>query len=399
MYTRLLKRPLELGQSFFLFGPRGTGKTTWLRTQFTAPDTIFLNLLEGGLYTELLARPERLAALIPPQFAGWVVLDEIQRVPALLNEVHRLIEARHLRFAMTGSSARRLRQGGVNLLAGRALTFQMHPLLAAELGADFHLETSLEFGHLPAVPASPAPREYLKAYVQTYLREEVQQEGLARNLAHFARFLEVASFSQGALLNVTGVAREASLDRKVVENYFSVLEDLMVACRLPGFAKRAQRRLVGHPKFYLFDTGVYRAIRPMGPLDSPEEAAGASLETLCFQELRGINQALELDYEISYWRTSDGTEVDFVLHGPRGLLAFEVKRSSRLTSRDFTGLRAFRRDYPMARCFLLHGGSRTSYENDMQAIPLAEALPRLPELLGRGGNELPEPQSSRGTDG
>ncbi|OGV64508.1 MAG: ATPase [Lentisphaerae bacterium RIFOXYB12_FULL_65_16] len=384
MYTRLLKRPVELGQSFFLFGPRGTGKSTWLRTQFAAADTVFVDLLEGDLYAELLARPQRLEALIPPLHKGWVVLDEIQRVPALLNEVHRLIEGRGLRFAMTGSSARRLRGGGVNLLAGRALTFHMHPLTAIELGPDFSLESSLLHGHLPAVPSSPDPRQYLKSYVRTYLREEVQQEGLARNLAHFARFLEVASFSQGGILNVSAVAREAALDRKVVENYFGILEDLLIAHRLPVFSKRAKRRMVSHPKFYLFDAGVYRAIRPLGPLDAPEEAAGAGLETLCFQELLAVNDTLGLDYQLYYWRTADGTEVDFVLYGERGLLAFEVKRASRVTTADSAGLRALRRVYPVAKCHLLYGGSRAWHEDGISILPIEQALPRLPTILAEG---------------
>jgi predicted AAA+ superfamily ATPase len=381
MYNRILNKPLELGVSFFLFGPRGTGKTTWLRQHFPEGTSVYLDLLDAGLYTELLARPHRLASMIPRDFPGWVVLDEIQRVPSLLNEVHRLIELRGLRFAMTGSSARSLRQKGVNLLAGRALTFHMHALTAAELGDDFDLPRALLFGQLPAAQGSPAAREYLKSYVNTYLREEVQQEGLTRNLGNFTRFLETASFSQANLLNVAHVAREAALDRKVVENYFGILDDLLIARRLPAFNKRAKRRLTSHPKFFFFDVGVYRAIRPRGPLDSPEEMDGASLETLCFQEICAINDQLGLDYELSYWRTSDGTEVDFVLHGPRGLLAFEIKRSHAYARADLNGLKAFRKDYPMATCHLLYGGEQARHEDDIQILPLAAALRNLPTLL------------------
>ncbi|HBA84477.1 MAG TPA: ATPase [Verrucomicrobia bacterium] len=381
MYARLLKRPFELGQSFFLFGPRGTGKTTWLREHFGSRSNLFVDLLDGDLYTELLARPHRLETLIGTAHPDWVILDEIQRVPALLNEVHRLIEGRGLRFAMTGSSARSLRRKGVNLLAGRALSFQMHPLTASELGQDFDLERALRFGQLPSVIGHKAPSEFLASYVQTYLREEVQQEGLARNLANFARFLETASFSQGAPLNVAHVAREAALDRKVVENYFGILDDLLIGYRLPVFTKRAQRRMVAHPKFYFFDAGVYRTIRPMGPLDSPAEAEGAGLETILLQELRAVNDALGLDYEPFYWRTSDGTEVDFVLYGPRGMLAFEIKRSNRYTRSDLTGLRAFNKDYPMARCYLLYGGSTPREEEGVLVRPIDQALPGLASLL------------------
>lgn len=381
MYARLLKRPVAIGQSFFLFGPRGTGKTTWLREHFPAERCVFIDLLDGDVYTELLARPHRLETMIGAASPDWIILDEIQRVPNLLNEVHRLIEGRRLRFAMTGSSARSLRRKGVNLLAGRALSFHMHPLTATELGRDFDLERALSFGQLPAVASRQAPGEFLASYVQTYLREEVQQEGLTRNLGNFARFLETASFSQGASLNVSHIARESALDRKVADNYFGILDDLLIGYRLSAFTKRAQRRLVAHPKFYFFDVGVYRTIRPMGPLDSPAEAEGASLETLLLQELRAVNDALGLDYEMFYWRTSDGTEVDFVLYGPRGVLAFECKRSDRYSRSDLTGLRAFKKDYPMAHGCLLYGGDRPRQEDEVRIRPFAEALPKLVSLL------------------
>ena len=216
MYSRLLMAPAR--QSFFLFGPRGVGKTAWLRERF--PDAPFFDLLDADTYTRLLAAPSRLGDEIPAGYHGWVVVDEIQRLPDLLNEVHRLIEARRLRFVMTGSSARKLRRRGVNLLAGRALTRFMHPLTAVELGGDFDLRRALRYGGLPFACTEPDPRDYLKSYVTTYLREEVQQEGFARNLAGFARFIEAASFSQGAILNVAAVARESAVHAKVAEDYF-----------------------------------------------------------------------------------------------------------------------------------------------------------------------------------
>lgn len=387
MYTRLLHRPVELETSFFLFGPRGTGKTTWLQHHFSGPNTIFVDLLNADLYTELLARPHRLETLIPNHFKGWIVLDEIQRVPDLLHETQRLMTNRGLRFVMTGSSARNLRRKGVNLLAGRALTFHMHPLTARELGSDYDFKRALHFGLLPAVSGHPAPGEYVKSYVQTYLREEIQQEGLARNLSNFSRFLETASFSQASMLNVSQIARDAALDRKVVDHYFDILNDLLIGSRLPVFSKRSKRRLVAHPKFYLFDTGIYRAIRPRGPLDTPEEIDGACLETLLFQELRAINDALGLEYKLYYWRTSDGTEVDFVCYGPRGLLAFEIKRAERYNMRDLTGLKAFKKDYPMAQCHLLYGGDSPRTEQDMAILPFQKILHYLPEIM----QQLPFP--------
>ena len=381
MFARLLSKPIKIGQSFFLFGPRGTGKSTWLSAVFPDAETVRIDLLKDDLYTDLLARPQRIESLVPSGFSGWVVIDEVQRVPALLNEVHRLIETRKLRFAMTGSSMRKLRRGGVNLLAGRALTYHMHPLLAAEMQDAFSMDRAVRFGQLPFTVSAPDPAAYLRAYVTAYLREEVLQEGLVRNLGNFSRFLETASFSQGSLLNLSTVAREAALNRNVVENYFSILEDLLIAFRLPPFTRKAKRRLTAHPKFYFFDSGVYRAIRPSGPLDTPEEAEGIALETVCLQELRGVNDALGLGYDLFYWRTSDGPEVDFVLYGSRGLVAVEVKRCKHPVRRDLSGLRSFRKEYPMAVCHLVCGSTQQAYEDGVHLWPAAEFFSRLPEIL------------------
>ncbi|MFQ5687161.1 MAG: ATP-binding protein [Candidatus Scalindua sp.] len=381
MYSRLLKEPIKLNKSFFLFGPRGTGKTTWLKASFH--QGLYLDLLGSELYNDLMARPDRLENLIPPGFKNWIILDEIQKVPALLNEVHRLIENNLYKFVLTGSSARSLRKKGINLLAGRALTYKMHPLTAIELGNDFDLERSLRFGHLPSIPSEPDPGQFLKAYVQAYLREEVLQEGLTRNLGSFSRFLETASFSQGSVLNTSEVAREAGLERMRVESYFTILEDLLLASRLPVFTKRARRRMVVHPKFYYFDVGIFRTLRPMGPLDSPEEAEGPGLETLCFQELKAINDYYNFQYEFYYWRTSNGVEVDFILYGPNGIIAFEIKRSSRLTKKDLKGLKAFKSDFPEAKLYLLYGGTRDEFEDEINILPVIKAIRNLPDILDK----------------
>lgn len=377
MYTRLLVLPDH--QSCFLFGPRGTGKSTWLRQAM--PGALVFDLLDASVANPLRAHPERLSEWIPSGIDGPVVLDEVQRVPALLDEVHRLIEGRRLRFVLTGSSARKLRRGGVNLLGGRALRASMHALTVAELGDDFDLERSLRFGHLPMAVTSPEPERYLDAYVQTYLREEVQHEGLTRDLSAFSRFLEAASFSQGAPLNISAVAREASVDRKVVEGYFGIVEDLLLGFRLPVFTRRARRRLAAHPKFYFFDVGVFRALRPTGPLDRPEEIEGAALETLVLQEISALNDYLRLGYSLHFWRAADGAEVDFVLYGERGLVAIEVKRSRGLRGADLRGLRAFKRDYPEARAWLLSGAPRPSEVGGIGVLPVADGLRRLRELL------------------
>lgn len=377
MYSRILSPPKN--KSFFLFGPRGTGKTTWVKSAF--PKAIFIDLLESEIYNDLLANPQRLETFIPKDFKNWVIIDEVQRVPELLNEIHRLIEKKQCVFVLTGSSARKLRKKGVNLLAGRALTYSFHQLTAIELAKDFNLAHSLKFGQLPCVYTEKDPKAYLESYVETYLREEIQQEGLTRNLSAFSRFLEAASFSQGSVLNTSGVARECAVERKVVENYFSILEDLLIGCRLPVFTKKAKRRMVSHHKFYFFDVGVYRTIRPSGPLDMPEEMEGLAFETLVFQELRAINDYLRLGYELYYWHTSNQVEVDFVLYGNKGLKAFEVKRTGRLQENMLRGLKAFLKDYPSAKAYLIYGGTRRLYEGKITILPVQEALLTLPDIL------------------
>ena len=377
MYSRLFTPPAH--KSFFLFGPRGTGKSTWVRRTF--PQAVYLDLLEAELYLALTANPQRLSRYIPKDFTGWVILDEVQKIPEVLNEVHRLIERQRLTFILTGSSARKLREKGVNLLAGRALTCHFHPLTVEELGRDFKLEHSLQFGQLPCAYTEPDPKAYLQSYAKTYLQEEILQEGLTRNLAAFSRFLEAASFSQGSILNVSAIARDCVVERKAVEQYFSILEDLLWATRLPAFSRRAKRRIIQHPKWYLFDVGLYRTLRPKGPLDAPEEIEGHALETLVFQELMALIDYLRVDATLSYWRTPAGLEVDFVLYGEHRLLAFEVKRTGTLRPPLLRGLQAFLRDYPYAKAFLIYQGERVMREGPIEILPVTTFLTRLPDIL------------------
>jgi predicted AAA+ superfamily ATPase len=257
----------------------------------------------------------------------------------------------------------------------------MHPLTAAEMGGDFDLARALRFGTLPAAVTHDDPAAYLRSYAATYLREEVQQEGIARNIASFARFLETASFSQASVLNVAAVARECGVQAKVAHDWFQILEDLLVAVRVPVFTRRAKRRMTSHPKFFLFDAGVFRAIRPRGPLDPAEQIDGAALETLFLQHLRAVNDARALGYAIHTWRTLLGDEVDFVLYGERGLRAFEVQRSSRVRPEDLAGLRKFLTDYPAARATLLHTGTRRWHESGVDVVPFAECVADLEAYL------------------
>lgn len=378
MYSRLLKAPAS--QSFFLFGPRGTGKSTWLRKHF--PQGLFLDLLNTDLYRQLKAKPSRLRTLIPPKHQGWVILDEVQKVPELLSEVHALIEEKpQFHFALTGSSARSLRRRGVHLLGGRARRFFLHPLTTAELKQDFNLEKALQYGHLPTAVLETDPATYLSAYIDSYIREEVQQEGLTRNIGNFHRFLEAISFSQGSVLNLSAVARDCGVGRKLVEAYVEILEDLLLAYRLPAFNKRARRQLSRHPKFFFFDAGVYQSIRPKGPLDSPEEIQGSSLETIFFQELRAINDYGQLGYDLTYWREASGKEVDFIAYGQRGFKAFEIKRSRTFAKKHLRGLKSFLKDYPQAKAYLLYGGEQTYYEAGITVMPFEKALKGLMGIL------------------
>jgi predicted AAA+ superfamily ATPase len=299
-------------RSLFLFGPRGTGKSTWLR--HLLPDSLYIDLLVPDVYRELSARPERLRDLVAGSpDRDTVVVDEIQRVPELLTVVHSLLEsALRRRFVLTGSSARKLRRGGYDLLAGRAVLRTLHPFMAAELPR-FHVDEALEQGLLPLVVTDDDPEDVLRAYANLYLEQEVRVEGWARNVGDFARFLEAVSFSHASVLNISAVARECQVERKTVTAYVEVLEDLLLAFRVPVFTRRARRRTSVHPKLYLFDAGVFRSIRPHGPLDSPGEIDGAALEGLVAQHLRAWIAYSGARAELAFWRTASGLEVDLVL--------------------------------------------------------------------------------------
>ena len=341
MYDRLLKKPLENQNSFFLFGARGTGKSYWLKNN--VKDSIIFNLLEAEIKMEFNLIPENLERQIPPEYQGWIILDEIQKAPSLLDTVHRLIEEKDYKFILTSSSARKLKKLGVNLLAGRAHTYHMYPLTSRELKKDFELKTALSKGMLPTIYKSgqSADTKYLNSYAKTYLYEEIMQEGLSRNLEAFSRFLEAASFSQASVLNISTVAREVGVNARTISNYFDLLEDMLLSYRLPVFSRRAKRKLIDHPKFYFFDVGVYQSVRPKGFLDSLEEIEGHALETLILQELIALNEYYELGCKIYYWRTVNGQEVDFVLYGPKNFLAIEVKRSKSVNSTDLKSLKLF----------------------------------------------------------
>ena len=368
-------------QSFFLFGPRGTGKSTWLRAQLA--DSLYLDLLKPGLYRALAARPERLRdRLSGSPGARTVVIDEIQRVPELLSVVHSVLEeASPPRFVLTGSRARKLRRGEVNLLGGRALHYTLHPFMAAELPG-FDLERALRLGLVPLVVDASAPERTLDAYASLYIDQEVRAEGLTRDAGAFARFLEAISFSHGGQLNLASVARECEVSRRMVEAYVGILEDLLMAFRLTVFRKRAKRATVARDKFYLFDAGVFRSLRPTGPLDRPGEIDGQALEGLVAQHLRAWAAYSENDVALHFWRTRAGTEVDFVVYGRRGFHALEVKNARRVHSTNLRALRTFRTDYPEADAVMLYRGRERLRIDGIWCLPVGEFLREM--VPGRG---------------
>ena len=369
-FRRFLTLP---STSSFLLGPRGTGKTTWLREAL--PEALYVNLLRPETHRDLSARPERLRELVlgHPDVRD-VVLDEVQRVPELLPVVHDLIESRaRCRFVLTGSSARKLRRGGTDLLGGRAALRTMHPFMAAEWPG-FELRRALQQGLVPLVTTAVDPAEVLSAYASLYLDQEVQAEGLVRSAGSFARFLEAASFSHASVLNVSSVARDAQVSRKTVEGYLKILADLLLAWLVPVFTERAKRATAGHPKFYLFDTGVFRSLRPADMSGRGGDVDGAALEGLVAQHLRAWIAYRGGDAKLAYWRTRSGVEVDFIVHGKAGFWAVEVKHTTDVRREDVRGLRAFAADYPTCEPLLLYRGADRLKVDGVQCEPVERFL-------------------------
>lgn len=361
-------------QSFFLFGPRGTGKSAWAKRFFK--DCLRLDLLEPDIFRTYASWPERLKEVVEANpRKRHILIDEVQKIPSLLSVVHNLIEEHpDLQFILTGSSSRKLKRTGVDLLAGRALLKTLHPFMAAELGSQFKLEQALKYGLLPLVWASKEPSQVLKTYQGLYLKEEVQMEALVRNIGQFGRFLEAMSFSHAGVLNLSNISRECEVQRKTVEGYVEILEDLLLAYRIPVFDKRAKREMSAHPKFYFFDAGVYRALRPQGPLDHAEEMEGAALEGLVVEHLRAWNAYRGAENNLYFWRTRAGVEVDVVLYGKDGLWGIEVKNTQRVRPEDLRALRSFKEDYPDAKLLFLYRGKDRLKKGEITCLPCEEFL-------------------------
>jgi predicted AAA+ superfamily ATPase len=373
MFARWLEPP---ARSFFLFGPRGTGKTTWLRQ--CLPDALWFDLLRTHTVLALSRQPESFRQEVRARPRGsWVVVDEVQRLPALLNEVHALVTDHPgaYRFALSGSSARKLKRLDVNLLAGRAINRQFYPLTAAEVGDAFDLEQVLRFGLLPQVQADPAfAIDALDAYVANYIREEILQEALVRHLDSFARFLEVAALMNGQVVNVAGVARDAAVARPTVQGYFATLVDTLVGYWLPAWRKRAKVKEVASPKFYLFDTGVARGLagRTREPVESAER--GALLETLVLHELRAAQAYQNLGGQLHYWRTPSGSEVDFVWTRGARAVGVEVKASTVWRREHGAALRALLGERQLTSGHGVYTGTAELKDGQVRVWPIRRFL-------------------------
>ena len=370
MYKRVLPLHDTLSErSLFLFGPRQTGKTTLLRTEF--PAAAFYSLIEADTFRELSQRPE----LIRRRLAGsepLIIIDEIQKLPSLLNEVQVILDRNpQLRFVMTGSSARTLRRGGVNLLGGRARVAHLFPLVSPEVNHQ-QLERRLSIGSLPAILDSPSPQEDLKAYVGTYLQEEIRAEGLVRSIESFSRFLDVAALSNGQLLNFTEAGSDAGVPPRTVREHFHLLEDTLLGSMAPPFQKTRKRKPVATAKFYLFDVGVANHLMRRRAVERGSPEYGQALEHLIFLECRAWLSYRRLDWPLTFWRSQSKLEVDFVLGDH---IAIEVKASERVTDRMMKGLRALHEEAPLDRKIIVsHEPKPWRSDDGVEVLPVEDFL-------------------------
>lgn len=366
-------------RTFFLFGPRSTGKTTWLRANLGS--AAWFDLLDQGLFMELLRDPgllyRRVAAL--PQ-GSWAVIDEVQKLPQLLDEVHRVLSGTggQVRFALTGSSARKLKRGGANLLAGRAINKKFFPLVGAELNYEFDVDELLTFGNLPPVRVEPdASVSILEAYAANYLKEEIQQEAIVREIGSFTRFLDIAAIMNGQVLNVSNVAREAGVHRATVERYFEVLADTLISVRIPAWQPRAKVKEVAAPKFFFFDCGVVRALSRRVRLPLSDAERGPLLETLILNELRGYMNQEDTGGELHYWRTPTGSEIDFVWSLGDVSVGIEVKAATRWRPQDGRALKEIIGAGKISRGFGVYRGTSEQKDGAVWVFPVKEFMKRL----------------------
>mgnify|MGYP001585977580 CR=1 FL=1 len=368
---RILKIKLPKGQSAFLWGPRKTGKTTYLKTHF--PDSIVYDFLKTDLFFEISKNPallrERLLAESEDNLRCPVILDEVQKVPQVLDEVHWLIENKKISFILCGSSARKLKHGHSNLLGGRAWRFELFPLVSAELGSNIDILRVLNHGLVPAhYLEGDDYRKSLKAYAQDYLKEEVFAEGLTRNIPAFSRFFDAFAYSHGELTNYSNIARDCGIDAKTVKEYYQILVDTLLAVRVEPFKKSQSRQVITKScKYYLFDVGVAGFLTKRNLEEVKGAEFGKAFEHFIAMELFAYRSYSGFDFDINFWRTKTGLEVDFILGG--GKIAIEVKGSSRVDKNDLAGMNGFIDEYSPKKAIIVSNEKQKRTHGKIEIMP------------------------------
>jgi len=389
MINRILN-PL-ISDSFFLFGARGTGKTTLLKELFKDTNHQIIDLLGSDEEERFSREPDLLIRIIKnnPQLE-WMVIDEIQKIPKLLDAVHRVIESKesNIKFALTGSSARKLKKGGANLLAGRAFVNHLHPLTYHELGTNFALDLALRFGMLPQiinmtgndVESVSRCTEYLKAYARIYLKEEIWAEHIVKELDPFRKFLEVAAQMNSEILNYTKIAKQINSSVNSVKSYFEILEDTLVGTLLESYHTSIRKRVVSAPKFYFFDLGVKRALARTVSLDVVEGTYdyGKSFEHFIITQIMALSDYMRKDYSFSYLKTKDGAEVDLIIERPGMPLALvEIKSTKRIDVTELNTLKCFLKDLKNAKGYCLSQDSIAQKSDQVEILPWQEGIKAL----------------------
>jgi len=376
MFTRRLRLPPPGTETFFLWGPRQTGKTTLLQAAY--PDALWIDLLKADEYRRYVQNPELLRGeLAARPTVRQVVIDEVQKVPQLLDEAHWLHERRGIRLALCGSSARKVKRGQANLLGGRAVRYELLGLTAREIGREFDLDRMLNHGYLPRIYLSDEPRRLLNSYVADYLKEEVAAEGLVRTLPVFSGFLNIAALSDAEIVNFSTIARECGVSSHTVKGYFGILEDTLLGRWLPAYTRRPKRRVIGAPKFYFADAGVVNHLARRGELHRGSELYGKAFENWVFHELCAHNAYTETFATLSHWRLASGIEVDFVINDMQ--LAIEVKATAKITADHLKGLRSLAQDHPRIKqrvVVCLEAKSRRT-EDGILILPAGDFTDRL----------------------
>ena len=371
---RILNIDLPLRQSAFLWGPRKTGKTTYLKSRF--PHSLIYDFLQTDLFFEFSKKPsllrEQLLAKDAEVLKYPIILDEVQKIPQILDEVHWLIENKQLSFILCCSSARKLKRGKANLLGGRAWRYEMFPLVSAELG-EFDLLRVLNHGLIPDHYFQENYRKALQAYTQDYLKEEVFAEGLTRNIPAFSRFFDAIGYSHAELTNYSNIARDCGVDSKTVKEYYQILVDTLLGTMIPPFKRRQNRQIISSmPKFYLFDVGVAGAITKRRVVEEKGELFGKAFEHFIFMEVSAFRSYQELDFAINFWRTRSGLEVDFILGD--GEVAIEVKSTDQVTKRDLFPLTVFIEEYSPAKAIVVCNERKERIYEQIRIMPYRKFL-------------------------